>query len=191
MSFIPEQVAIPGYMVGTWRADPFHSEVGFSVRHMMISRTRGRFTDFEVVIATAEDPLDSSVSATVQLASIDTGVEVRDDHLRSADYLDVAAHPTMTYQSTGVRLAGDGWIVDGDLTLHGVTRQVPMTVEANGFRTDPHGLRRAGFSATAQISRSDFGIDLTMPLEAGGVVVGDKISISLEIQAVLQQGAAA
>ena len=178
---------IPGYLVGTWKADPAHSEVGFSVRHLMITSTRGRFTAYDVTIVTAEDPSQSSVTATIDLASVDTGLAPRDNHLRSADYLDVEKYPTMTYRSTGCRRAGDGWVVDGELSLHGVTRQVPLALEVNGFSPDGFGGQRAGFSATAQISRRDFGIDLTVPMDAGGVAVGDKVSISLEIQAVLQK----
>jgi polyisoprenoid-binding protein YceI len=175
------------YPAGTWKADPAHSQIGFSARHLMISKVRGRFTGYDVTIVTGEDPLASSVAATIELASIDTGFGPRDDHLRSADYLEIEKHPTMTYRSTGVRRAGDGWAVDGDLTLHGVTRQVPLAVELTGCRPDPFGGHRAGFSATTQIDRHDFGIDLTVPMDGGGVVVGDKVSISLDIQAVLQK----
>ncbi|MFB4304292.1 YceI family protein [Actinomadura sp. NTSP31] len=187
MSTIPATVAIPDYLVGTWKADPVHSEIAFSVRHLMISKTRGRFTAHDVTIVTGEDLLDSSVTATIDLASIDTGNATRDDHLRTADYLEVDKYPTMDYRSTGIRRTGDGWVIDGELTLHGVTRQVPLAVEVNGFGTDQWGGQRAGFSATAEINRRDFGIDISVPLDAGGVTVGDKVSISLEIQAVLQK----
>jgi polyisoprenoid-binding protein YceI len=182
----PATVAIPGYLAGTWKADPVHSEIAFSVRHLMISKVRGRFTGYDVSIVTSEDPLASSVTATIDLASVDTGNEQRDNHLRSADFLEVEKYPTMTYRSTAMRRADDSWIVDGELTLHGVTRHVPLAVDMNGFGPDPWGGQRAGFSATAQINRRDFGIDLTVPLDGGGVGVGDKVSISIEIQAVLQ-----
>ncbi|MFG6191680.1 YceI family protein [Nonomuraea sp. JJY05] len=178
---------IPGYLAGTWKADPVHSEVTFTVRHLMISKTRGRFTTYDVTLVTSEDLLSSSVNATIDLASIDTGSEIRDNHLRTADYLEVEKYPTMSYRSTGIRRASDGWVIDGELTLHGVTRQVPLAVEVNGFGSDQWGAQRAGFSATAEINRRDFGIDISTPMEAGGVVVGDKVSISLEIQAVLQK----
>ncbi|HEU5333605.1 MAG TPA: YceI family protein [Actinocrinis sp.] len=178
---------IPGYIAGTWKADPAHSEVAFSVRHLMITTTRGRFTAYDVTIVTGDDPLDSCVTASIDLASIDTGLALRDDHLRSADYLEAEKYPTMAYRSTGSRRTADGWAVDGDLTLHGVTRPVRLAVEVNGFAPDGFGGQRAGFSATAQISRREFGIDLTVPMDAGGVAVGDKVSISLEIQAVLQK----
>ncbi|HZE31965.1 MAG TPA: YceI family protein [Actinoallomurus sp.] len=183
----PATVAIPDYLVGTWKADPVHSEIAFSVRHLMVSKVRGRFTGYDVTIVTGEDPRDSSVAATIDLASLATGDESRDEHLRSADYLEVEKYPTMSYRSTGIRRTDDGWVIDGELTLHGVTRQVPLAVEVNGFGPDPFGGQRAGFSATTRINRRDFGIDITVPMDDGGVVVGDKVSISLEIQAVLQK----
>jgi polyisoprenoid-binding protein YceI len=187
MQSAPASVAIPGYRTGTWKADPAHSEIAFSARHLMISKVRGRFTGFEVVIVTSEDPAGSSATATIDLASVDTGNETRDTHLRSADFLGVDEHPTMTYRSTGVRRTGDGWIVDGELTLHGVTRPVPLVVEMNGFTADPWGGQRAGFSATAQIDRHDFGVGPVVPAAGGGLALGDKVSIDLEIQAVLQE----
>ncbi|MBP2324944.1 polyisoprenoid-binding protein YceI [Kibdelosporangium banguiense] len=179
-------LAIPGYLTGTWTAELDNSEVAFTVRHLMISKVRGRFTKFDVTIVTGEDPLSSSVTASIDLASIETGNERRNAHLRSADYFEVEKYPTMTYRSTGVRQADEGWVVDGDLTLHGVTRYVPLAIELNGFGPDPFGGVRAGFSATAQVSRGDFGIDLATPMDTGGVAVGDRIAISLEIQAVLR-----
>jgi polyisoprenoid-binding protein YceI len=179
---------IPRYRTGTWTADPLGSAITFSVRHFMISKAHGRFTDFDVKITTAEDPLGSSVTATIDLSSVSTGIEARDNHLRAADYFDVSQYPTMTYESTGVRPNGSTWLVDGSLTLHGVTLPVPLDMEVNGFGPDPFGGQRAGFSATAQISRRDFGIDVVVPM-AGGVVVGDLVSVSLEIQAVLDGGA--
>jgi polyisoprenoid-binding protein YceI len=187
MQSAPASVAIPGYLAGTWKADPVHSEIAFAVRHLMLSKVRGRFTGHDVTIVTSEDPLDSSATVTIDLASVDTGHEVRDNHLRSSDFFDVEKYPTMSYRSTGISRTDDGWIVDGDLTLHGVTRHVPLTVELNGFRPDPWGGQRAGFSATAQINRRDFGIGPTVPMDGGGLALGDKVSITIEIQAVLQE----
>ena len=178
---------IPGYVVGTWTADTAHSEVGFSVRHMMVSKVRGKFTNFEATIVTAEDPTASSVTATIQLDSIDTGNEQRDGHIKSADFFNTDVHAVMTYASTSVTPKGDDWLVDGNLSLHGVTKPVQLKVELNGITGDPYGGTRAGFSATAEINRSDFGIEFNMPMDGGGVVVGDKISITLEIEAVLAQ----
>lgn len=180
-------VAIPNYLTGTWKADPAHSEVGFSVRHLMLSKVRGRFRTYDVTIVTAADPLESSVEARIDLASVDTGNELRDDHLRSADYFEAERFPAMTYRSSGVRRTAAGWVVDGELTVHGVTRLVPLEVEVGGFGPDPFGGYRAGFSANAQISRREFGIDLDVPLDGGGVAVGDKVTINLEIQAVLEK----
>jgi polyisoprenoid-binding protein YceI len=180
-------VAIPGYLVGTWRADPVHSEVGFCVRHFMVAKVRGRFTSYDVTIVTSQEPEGSSVAATIDLASVDTGSQLRDDNIRSADFFEVDEYPTMRYRSTGVRHSGDGWVIDGELTLHGVTRQVPLAVEVNGFVLDPWGGQRAGFSATAQVSRHDFGIGGVTSMDGGGVAVGDKVSVSLEIEAVLQK----
>ena len=186
MQSAPASVAIPGYLAGTWKADPVHSEIVFSVRHLMLSKVRGRFTGYDVTIVTGGDPLDSSATATIDLASVDTGHEVRDNHLRSSDFFEVETYPTMSYRSTGISRTDDGWLVDGDLTLHGVTRHVPLAVELNGFRPDPWGGQRAGFSATARIDRRDFGIGPTIPMDGGGFALGDKVSIMIEIQAVLQ-----
>ena len=182
---------IPGYVAGSWTIDPVHSEVSFSVRHLMVSKVRGRFTTFEGEIVTAEDPLASSVSATVDLASIDTSNADRDAHLRSADFFDTDQHPTLTYRSTGVRPDGERFVVDGDLTLHGVTRSVPLELELNGFQpTTPFGDSRAGFSATAEIDRRDFGISFNLPLEGGGIGLGHGVQITLEVEAILQTPAA-
>jgi polyisoprenoid-binding protein YceI len=177
---------IPGYVAGTWSIDPVHSEVGFAARHMMVSKVRGKFRTFSGQIVTGADPLDSSVTAEIDLNSIDTGHDQRDGHLRSADFFEVETYPTMTYQSTGVRRNGDGYVLDGKLTLKGVTRDVPLTLELNGFGPDPYGGTRAGFTATAEINRSDFGVNFSAVMETGGAVVSDKVTIQLEIEAVLQ-----
>jgi polyisoprenoid-binding protein YceI len=181
---------IPGYAVGTWNIDPVHSEVGFSVRHMMVSKVRGRFGKFEGQIVTAENPLDSTVTATIDLSSIDTNDEGRDGHLRSADIFNVETHPHMTFTSTSIAPAGDGFAVEGDLTLHGVTKSVTLNLEPNGFGNDAWGGTRSGFSASTELSRKDFGIDFNMPLDGGGVVIGDKVTVTLEIEAILQPAAA-
>ena len=186
MTTTETRTAIPGYTAGTWTIDPVHSEVGFSVRHMMVSKVRGRFTSFSGEIVTGADPLDSSVTADIALDSIVTGQEQRDAHIRSADFFDVENHPTMTYHSTAVRAHGDSYVVDGELTLKGVTKDVPLALELNGFGPDPYGGTRAGFTATADISRSDFGVSYNAAIEGGGVVVSDKVTIQLEIEAVLK-----
>ncbi len=181
---------IPGYVAGTWTMDPVHSDISFTVRHMMVSKVRGRFTTATATIVTAANPLESSVTAQIDLGSIDTRNEQRDGHIRSADFFEVEKYPAMTYRSTGVRADGDGFVVSGELSLHGVIRPVDLAVEVNGFTADPYGGTRAGFSATTKIRRSDFGITITMPMDGGGVVVGDEITVSLEIEAVLDPAAA-
>ena len=183
---ITQAETIPGYVAGSWTIDPLHSEVGFSVRHMMVSKVRGKFTKFSGELVTAENPLASSVTAEIDLSSIETGAEQRDAHLRSTDFFDTDNHPVMTYRSTGVRAERDGYVLDGELTLRGVTRQVPLHLEVNGFGPDPYGGTRAGFTATAEINRQDFGVSYNAALETGGVVVSDKVNIQLEIEAVLQ-----
>ncbi|MET0763679.1 MAG: YceI family protein [Blastococcus sp.] len=182
----PATTQIPGYVVGTWDIDASHSTVGFVVRHMMVSKVRGFFRDFSGEIVTAEDPTQSTVTATVDLGSIDTRQEQRDAHIRSADFFDVDKHPAMTFRSTGVRADGADWIVDGELTLKGNTKPVSLALELNGFGPDAYGGTRAGFSARTEISRSAFGVDIQMPMDGGGVVVADKIVVELEIQGVLR-----
>ncbi len=176
---------IPGYVTGTWTIDPVHSEVGFSVRHMMVSKVRGKFTSFEGSVRTGSDPLTSSVTATVDLGSIDTGSDDRDNHIRSADFFDVDAHHTMTFASTGIRADGDELRLDGDLTIKGVTKPVTFDLEIGGFGPDAYGGTRAGFSASTTINRRDFGVDFNAAMETGGVVVGDKVTVTLEIELIL------
>ncbi len=180
------KTAIPGYIAGTWDIDSAHSDVSFSVRHLMVSKVRGRFNGVSGHLVIGADVLDSSVTAEIDVTSFDTGNAQRDEHIRSADFLHTAQFPTMTYRSSRVRWDGDDLVVDGELTLHGITRSVPLTVELTGFGPDPYGGTRAGFSATTKINRKDFGIDTELPLDGGGVVVGDTVQISLDIQAVLQ-----
>jgi len=171
---------------GTWDIDPVHSEVSFAARHMMVSKVKGRFGAFTGEIVTNDDIVDSSVTVSIDLSSVDTNNDQRDAHLKSADFLDVATYPTMTYRSTGVRRDGADYIVDGELSLHGVTRPVALNVELSGSGPDAYGGTRVGFSATSTINRSDFGIDISMPLDGGGVVVGDKIQLAFEIEGVLR-----
>jgi polyisoprenoid-binding protein YceI len=173
-----------GYVAGTWNIDPVHSEVGFWVRHMMVSKVRGKFNTFSGQIVTGETPLQSSATAEIELASIDTNHEQRDNHIRSSDFFEVETHQKMTYRSTGVRVEDGEYILDGELTLKGVTKSVPLTLEINGFAPDPFGGTRAGFSAKGEITRSDFGVNFGLA-EGGGVVVADKVSIQLEIEAIL------
>ncbi|MFI0485759.1 YceI family protein [Actinomadura sp. 9N215] len=193
-----ELVEVPGYVAGTWTIDPVHSGVGFTVRHLMVSKVRGRFGTFEGTLVTADDPLDSTVTASIDLASVDTGNAQRDEHVRSADFLEVATYPTMTYRSTGLRRGGegegDGYVLDGELTLRGTTRQVPLTLEVDGFgpdpfrEDDPFKGARAGFTATGEINRLEFGVGDRTTIAGGALGLGEKVQIVLEIQAVLQTG---
>jgi polyisoprenoid-binding protein YceI len=180
-----------GLIPGAWIIDPVHSEVGFSVRHLMVSKVRGKFEKFEGSITVADDPLLSSVTVTVDLSSINTGAVDRDTHLRSADFFEVDSHPTMTFKSTGVHQTGSSFTVDGELTIKAVTKNVQLEVEFNGVNKDPWGGTRAGFSAETEISRGDWGISFNMPLDGGGVVVGDKVKVLLEVEAVYQAPASA
>ncbi|WP_104525443.1 YceI family protein [Blastococcus atacamensis] len=179
-------VQIPGYIAGTWDIDASHSTVGFSVRHMMVSKVRGYFREFSGEITTAEDPTQSTVTATVDMDSIDTRQEQRDAHIKSADFFDVGNHTVMTFRSTTVKTDGADWTVEGELTLKGITKPVTLDLEVNGFGPDAYGGTRAGFSARTEISRKEFGVDIDMPMDGGGVVVGDKIAVELEIEAVLR-----
>jgi polyisoprenoid-binding protein YceI len=181
-------VEIPGYIAGTWAIDPVHSEVSFVVRHMMISKVRGRFDKFEGTIVTAEDPLKSSVTASVDLSTINTGQEQRDAHIRSADFFDVEHHPTMTFVSTGVRQVDDALLLEGDLTIRGTTKPVTFELEVSGFGPDSYGGTRCGFSAQTAINRMDFGVAFNGPIPGvpGGVAVSENVNITLEIEGVLQ-----
>jgi polyisoprenoid-binding protein YceI len=180
-----DTLEIPGYKAGTWTIDPSHSEVGFSVRHLLISKVRGKFTNFEATFVTGENPLDTSVTATAEVVSIDTNDENRDGHLRTNDFFDAPTYPQITFVSTGVRLDGGDYKVDGELTIKGVTKLVTFDFEFGGFVSDPYGNYKAGFSASTEIDRTDFGITWNAALETGGVMVGDKVTITIEVEATL------
>ena len=171
---------------GTWTLDTAHSSVSFSVRHMMVSKVRGRFSDYTADIVTAEDPRQSKVSATIQVASIDTGDEGRDGHLRTNDFFDIEQFPTMTFVSTGITGSGPEYELHGDLTIRGVTKPVTFDLEVGGVGKDPWGNTRAGFALTGTINRKDFGMSYNAALETGGIMIGDKVSIELDIEATLQ-----
>jgi polyisoprenoid-binding protein YceI len=173
---------------GAYALDASHSQVGFAVRHLMVSKTKGRFSDFAGTVEIGGNPLESSVEVTIQAASIDTRDEQRDGHLRSGDFFDAEAYPTLTYKSRSVRSAGkDGqYVVDGDLTVKGVTQPVPLELTFEGGATDPWGGVRIGFSAKAEIDREAFGLSWNQALETGGVLVGKKVTIEIEAEAVKQ-----
>ncbi len=180
-------VKIPGYVAGTWDIDPVHTDISFSVRHMMVSKVRGHFETFEGVVELADNPFESTVEVGVEMASINTNNADRDNHIRSDDFFGVEQYPTMTYRSTGVRADGDDYVVDGELTLHGVTRPVSLSLEINGFGPDPYGGTRAGFSAQGEISRKAFDVKFDAPMEGGGAVVGDKVQLLIEAELVLRK----
>jgi polyisoprenoid-binding protein YceI len=175
---------IAGLTPGVWKIDPAHTTAEFIVRHLMVTKVRGRFTDVKGTVTIGEDALDSSVEVEIGTASITTGDENRDNHLRTADFLEVEKYPTMTFTSTEILPKGSEYIVRGDLTLHGVTKPIELTLEFNGVTGDPWGGTRAGFSAATEINRRDYGVDISMPMDGGGVVVGDKIKIEIEAEIV-------
>jgi polyisoprenoid-binding protein YceI len=181
-------VEIPGYIAGTWAIDPVHSEVSFVVRHMMVSKVRGRFDKFEGTFTTAENPLESTVTASVDLSTINTGQEQRDAHIRSADFFEVEKYPTMTFVSTGIKQGEEGYFLEGDLTIKDVTKAVAFELEVTGFGPDAYGGTRCGFSATTQIDRHDYHVDFNGPIPGvpGGVAVSANVTINLEIEGVLQ-----
>jgi polyisoprenoid-binding protein YceI len=171
----------------TWKIDPTHSHVEFAVRHLMISSVKGRFGVVEGTVVTEEgNPSFADVNVAIDAASIDTREAQRDAHLKSADFFDVEKFPTLTFQGTRITGGGDQFTLTGDLTLHGVTREVTLDVTAEGRGKDPWGGDRAGYSATAKIKRSDFGLTWNQVLEAGGIAVGDEIKISLDVELVKQ-----
>ena len=169
---------------GTWTIDTAHSDVAFIVRHAGISKVRGRATGFAGQITVGDYVEDSKVAVTIDSASIATGDEKRDAHLRSADFFEVEKYPEWTFSSTSVTPSGDDFVIAGDLTLHGVTRPVELATEFNGVADDPMGNRRAGFSASTQISRKEFGLTWNAALETGGLLVSDNVRIELEVSAI-------
>jgi polyisoprenoid-binding protein YceI len=179
--------ALPAWAESMWEIDPAHSSVQFSARHMMVSNVRGAFTKVAgTVRGDEQDPTHATVEATIDTSSIDTREAKRDEHLRSPDFLDVAKYPTMTFRSKTITKTGDGrYDVTGDLTLHGVTREVVLHVEGpSPAMKDPRGGLRAGASATTRINRRDFGISWSKALDGGGVVVGDDIDVTIDVEGV-------
>ena len=171
-------------LTGTWAIDPVHSSIAFSVRHLMVSKVRGHFNEFSGAVVVGEDGTPS-VNAEIAIDSIDTRNEQRDAHLKSADFFDAEKYPTATFASTGVRENGEGYVLDGDFTVKGITKPVSLNLEFNGVNPGMGHGEVAGFSASVVLNRKDFGIDIDMPLETG-VVVGDKVTITLEIEALRQ-----
>ncbi|HEX7743880.1 MAG TPA: YceI family protein [Micromonosporaceae bacterium] len=172
---------------GTYLLDPAHRRVGFVARHMMVSKVRGQFADATATITVADDPLDTSVHATIEAASIQTGQADRDAHLRSGDFLDAEKYPTLEFRSTGVTShSGNQFVLTGELTIRDVTRPVELDVEFEGAGRSPFGQDIFGFTAATEIDREDFGLTWNVALETGGVLVGKKVKIEIEGEAIRQ-----
>ncbi|HVA64104.1 MAG TPA: YceI family protein, partial [Terriglobales bacterium] len=171
-----------------WKIDPVHTHVQFSVRHMMVSNVKGVFAKTSGTVTLDEgDFTQSKVEVEIDAASLDTREPQRDNHLRSADFLEVEKFPLLTFRSTRIEPAGEGFTMTGDLTIHGVTRPVKLAVEAPGpVAKDPWGGTRRGFEAAGELSRKDFGLVYNQALETGGVLVGDKVKLALEVELVQQ-----
>jgi polyisoprenoid-binding protein YceI len=180
-----EGLTIPA--AGTYVLDQAHKRVGFVARHMMVSKVRGQFAEATATITVADNPLESSVTATIQSRSIETGQADRDAHLRSGDFLEVEKYPTLEFRSTGVKShSGNEFVLTGDLTIRGVTRPVELEVEFEGVGRSPYGQEIFGFTATTDIDREDFGLTWNVALETGGVLVGKKVKIEIEGEAIRQ-----
>ncbi|RZU50976.1 polyisoprenoid-binding protein YceI [Krasilnikovia cinnamomea] len=172
---------------GTYELDAAHKRVGFVVRHLMVSKVRGEFTDATATVTVAEDPLQSSVVATIQTASVRTGQDDRDNHLRTGDFFEAEKYPAMEYRSTGIKsFEGNEFVLDGELTIKGITRPVELVVEFEGVGRSPYGFDVFGFSATTEIDREEWGLTYNMALETGGVMIGKKIKIEIEGEAIRQ-----
>lgn len=174
-----------GLVAGTWVIDPSHSEVGFTVRHLM-SKVRGHFTSFEGSVTIADSPADSTATASIDLSSVDTRNADRDAHLRSSDFFSVDEDSAMTFATTGVSLDGDTITATGDLTIKGVTHPISLDVEFLGVQNDPFGSVRAGFEATTTLSRKEWGISFNVPLEGDKLMIGDAVNVVIAVEAVLQ-----
>lgn len=172
-----------GLNTGTWNIDTAHSSVNFSVRHMMVSKVKGRFEEFSGEFTVAEQIEDSSVRASIVVNSINTNQAQRDAHLKTTDFWSEGQGETIEFVSTSISPDGDDWAITGDLTVNGVTKPTTLKVEFNGTAPDGQGGTKSGFEATAEVNRNDFGVDFNMPMDGGGVVIGEKITITLDIEA--------
>jgi polyisoprenoid-binding protein YceI len=183
MSTTPD-VQIPGWTAGTWTIDPVHSHVGFMIKHMMVSKVRGHFETFSGSITTGATLADSSVTATMDASTLNTNNAMRDGHIRTADFFDAETHPELTFTSTGIRVEDGDILIDGDLTIRGTTKPVTLTMDAPEFGPGPtEGAMKAGFSASTEIDRTDFGVSYNGPIPGGGMALGDTVKIELEIEA--------
>lgn len=174
--------AFEGLTAGTYTIDPTHTEISFSVRHLAISKVRGHFQTFAGTVEIAEQIEDSTASATIDVASIDTNQAQRDEHLRTSDFFNVEEFPEMTFKSTSVAVDGGDLTINGDLTLRGVTKPVTLDAEFGGATVDGYGNTKVGFEATTKINRQDFGVTWNAATEAGGLTLGDVITITIDAQ---------
>jgi polyisoprenoid-binding protein YceI len=170
---------------GTWAIDPIHSSINFSVRHLMVGKIHGRFDQFSGTIAVTEDG-SASVTAEIDVNSVDSGNEQRDEHIKAEGFFDAARFPTATFVSTAVRADKDDYVLDGDFTLKGVTKPVALTLVFNGVNPGMGRGEVAGFEASVVLSRKDFGVGAELPLDGGGTMVGDKVTITLALEALKQ-----
>jgi polyisoprenoid-binding protein YceI len=181
---------IPGFIAGTWKLDPAHSDVGFVVGHLVVSKVHGRFDAFSGTVVTDEDLVRTSVRVSIEAASVNTHLPVRDNQVRSADFLDAEHFPSITFASTAVRDEAGRYFVDGDLTIRGTTRPVTLDLDVNGFSPDTFGATRVSFSATTTIDRNDFGVSFNAPIPGlnHAMLLSDTVAINLDVEAVLQPG---
>jgi polyisoprenoid-binding protein YceI len=186
-------VQIPGFKAGSWNIDPNHSEVSFTVGHLVVSKVRGRFDAYSGTIVTDEALGRSSVDVTIDAASVDTHMPVRDNQVRSDQFLDVEHFPNITFVSSSVRNEQGSYFVDGDLTIRGTTRPVTLGLTVNGFSPDTFGATRSSFSATAKIDRTDFGVNFNAPIPGldKAMLLSDDVVLTMDVEAVLQTGATA
>lgn len=171
---------------GTWVIDPTHTTIEAVARHLMVTKVRGRFESFSGTITVAERAEDSSVEVSIDAASINTGTEDRNNHLRSADFLDVENYPRLVFRSTSVEPSGPAWKMTGDLTMRGVTKPVVLDLEFLGANPDPWGNTKAAFVATTELTRQEWGLTWNVPLDQGGLLVSEKFKIEIEAQAARQ-----
>lgn len=179
-------LTVPGLVPGTWKLDAAHSEITFSVRHLAISKVKGTFESFDVTVETTSNPLDTKLTASIDVSSVNTRQKDRDNHLRTSDFFAIDEHPTIEFVSTGVRQDGDEWLLDGDLTLRGVTKPVTFRGEFGGVTVNGYGQTVAGAEFTTKINRHDFGVNWNAALEAGGLTLGEDVTVNIDAQVALQ-----
>jgi polyisoprenoid-binding protein YceI len=167
---------------GVWNVDPAHSNLSFTVKHLMISKVRGSFSVFSGTVTVPDDRLASTVEVSIDPSSINTGDEGRDGHLQTNDFFAVEEFPTWSFVSTGITAKGSDYVLTGDLSMRGVTKPVELSVEFEGVGTDPWGSTKAGFTAEGEINRKDWGIEYNAALETGGVLIGEKVKLQLDVQ---------